>query len=56
MKTVWGVSPQLCVLFDTNGDRHAEAGHFVEHVAADFCFDLLIGQSPGMKTPADDGL
>src|SRR4051812_1256141 len=48
--------PRLRVLFDTDGDRHAEAGHLVEGVAGDFGFGLLIGQSPGMKTPADDGL
>ena len=27
------VVPQLPALFDANGDRHAEAGHCVEHVA-----------------------
>src|SRR4051794_41690708 len=57
MNTVWVASPpQACVLFDTDGDRHAEAGHLVEGVAGDFGFGLLVGQSPGMKTPADDGL
>src|SRR3954462_16041672 len=57
MNTVWIASPpQLRVLFDTDGDRHAEAGHLVEGVAGDFGFGLLVGQSPGMKTPADDGL
>jgi hypothetical protein len=57
MNIVWVASPpQACTLFDTDGDRHAEAGHLVEGVAGDFRFGLLIGQSPGMKTPADDGL
>src|SRR3954454_22192318 len=57
MNMVWVASPlQACVLFDTDGYRHAEAGHSVEGVAGDFRFGLLIGQSPGMKTPADDGL
>src|SRR3954462_13308618 len=57
MNTIWAASPpQLRVLFDTDGDRHAEAGHLVEGVAGDFGFGLLIGQTPGMKTPADDGL
>ena len=57
MNTVWIASPpQLRVLFDTDGDRHAEAGHLVEGVAGDVRFGLLIGQTPGMKTPADDGL
>ena len=50
------VSPRLHVLFDTNGDRHAETGHLVEGIAGDFGFGLLIRQSPGLKTPADDGL
>ena len=27
-----------------------------EHVAPDFCLGLLIGQSSGLKPPADDGL
>ena len=57
MNIVWVASPpQACALFDTDGDRHAEAGHPVKRVAGDFGFGLLIGQSPGMKTPADDGL
>src|SRR3954463_8866361 len=57
MNTVWVASPpQACVLFDTDGDRHAEAGHSVERVAGDFRLGLLIGQSPGMQTPADDRL
>src|SRR4051812_35000869 len=30
--------------------------HSVDGVAGDFRFGSLIGQSPGMKTPADDGL
>jgi len=47
--------PQACILFDTNGDRHAGAGHSVERVAGGFGFGLLVGQSPGMKTRADDG-
>src|SRR3954469_19433530 len=47
---------QLRALFDADRDRHAEAGHSVEGVAGDFRFGSLIGQSPGMKTPADDGL
>src|SRR3954470_10755503 len=57
MNTVWIASPpQACVLFDTDRDRHAEAGHLVEGVAGDFGFGLLVGQTPGMETPADDGL
>src|SRR3954467_3076668 len=57
MNTVWVASPpRLRALFDTDGDRHTEAGHSVERVAGDFRFGSLIGQSPGMKTPADDGL
>ena len=57
MKIVWVASPpQLRGLFDTDGDRHTEAGHSVERVAGDFRVGLLIGQTPGMKAPADDGL
>src|SRR3954453_13455793 len=57
MNTVWVASPpRLRALFDTDGDRHTEAGHSVERVAGDFGFGLLIGQTPGLKTPADDGL
>src|SRR3954452_19200307 len=57
MNTVWVASPpQARALFDTDGDRHTQAGHSVERVAGDFGFGLLVGQSPGMKTPADDGL
>src|SRR5208283_1188872 len=57
MKIVWvAFPPQLPGLFDADGDRHTEAGHSVERVAGDFCVGLLIGQIPGMKAPADDGL
>src|SRR5258708_25422000 len=57
MNSLWLAStPQIHDLLDANGDRHAEAGHSVEDVAADPCLGLLIGQSPGGKTPADDGL
>src|SRR4051794_37491660 len=56
MNTVWVASPpQTCVLFDTDGDRHTQPGHSVEGVAGDCGFGLLLGQSPGRKTPADDG-
>src|SRR5690349_5332352 len=47
---------RLRALFDTDRDRHAEAGHSVEGVTGDCGFDLLIGQSPGTKTPTDGGL
>ena len=50
------ISPRLGVLFDTDQDRHAEACHSVERVAGDFGLGPLIGESPGVKTPADDGL
>src|SRR3954451_21714906 len=57
MNMVWVASPlQACVLFDTDGDRHTEAGHSVEGVAGDVGFGLLVEQSPGMQTPPDDGL
>ena len=38
------------------GGRHAEMRHPVEHVAPDFRLGPLIGQSPGVQPPADDGL
>ena len=44
------------VSVDRSGDRHAEPRHSVEHIAPDFCFGLLIGQSSGLKSPADNGL
>ena len=39
-----------------DGGRHAEAHHSIENAAPDFRFCPLIGQSPGMESPADDGL
>jgi hypothetical protein len=45
-----------CVSVDPGGGRHAEPRHSVEYVAPDFCLGLLIGQSSGLKSPADDGL
>lgn len=57
MKKLLAASPLSIVLSaDPDGDRHAEPGHPVEHVAADFCLDPLIGQSPGVELPSDDGL
>ncbi len=51
------VSPVLPrVSADPDGGRHAERGHPVEHVAANLCLGLLIGQSPAVKPPADNGL
>ena len=50
------VGPSSLGLFDPNRDWHAEVGYAVQHVAADFCLGLLIGQSPSPKTPSDDGL
>ena len=41
---------------DPNSDRHAKGRHPVEDVAPDFCLGLLIGQSPSVKPPADNGL
>ena len=40
----------------SDGGRHAEHRHPVEHVADNFCLGPLIGQSPGAKGPADNGL
>ena len=41
---------------DPSRRRHAECRHPVEHAAPDFRLGPLIGQSPGVKAPADDGL
>src|SRR5919199_2906388 len=46
----------LCASDDAGGDWHAEPCHPVEHVAPDLRLGPLIGQSPGVKAPADDGL
>ena len=48
----------LCALCsgDLPGDRHAEAGHAVDHRAGDAGLDLLRGQSPGPEAPADQNL
>jgi hypothetical protein len=40
---------------DPNGGWHTEACHPVQHVASNFCFDLLTGQSPGEESPSNDG-
>src|SRR5271166_3504159 len=63
-KTRWCVNRPLaaasplaaCVSADPSGGRHTEPCHPVKHVAPDFCLGPLIGQNPGVKTPADDGL
>jgi hypothetical protein len=47
--------PDVLVLFDPDGDRHAEAGHAVEDIASDLRLGLLIWQCPGVKASADDG-
>jgi hypothetical protein len=47
--------PDVLVLFDPDGDRHAEAGHAVEDIASDLRLGLLIWRSPGVKASADDG-
>ena len=41
---------------DPDGDRHAKACHLIENVASNLRLGSLIGQSSGLKTPADDGL
>jgi hypothetical protein len=41
---------------DPGRDRHAERRHPVENAAPDFGFCPLIGQRPGVESPADDGL
>jgi hypothetical protein len=41
------------VSVDASGDRHTEYSHPVENAAPDFCFCPLIGESPGVESPAD---
>jgi hypothetical protein len=48
--------PSLLGLFDPDRDRHAEAGHAVQYIAADLRLGLLIGQGPSPKAPANDRL
>ena len=43
-------------LLDPEGDRHAEAGHPIEDVAANLRLGPLVGQSPGVETSTDDRL
>src|SRR3954451_19256420 len=50
------VRPLCLCSGDLPGDRHAEAGHAVDHLAGDPGFDLLRGQSPGPEAPADQNL
>jgi hypothetical protein len=40
---------------DPDGGWHTEACHPVQHVASNFCLDLLTGQGPGEKSPSNDG-
>jgi hypothetical protein len=49
--------PSAGMSADPNGGGHAEPRHPVEHVhvAADLCLGPLIGQSPSVKPPSDDG-
>ena len=48
--------PLVRGLFDTDGDRHAKVGHPIEDRTSDSRLRLLIGQSPGVKSPSNDGL
>src|SRR5271166_5905263 len=41
---------------DPNGDRHAETRHPIEHVALNLRIGPLLGQNPGLKSAANDGL
>jgi len=41
---------------DPDGDRHAESGHPVKNVTSNLRLGSLIGQNPGVKAPADEGL
>src|SRR5204863_10167412 len=48
--------PRLRASDDPDGDRHAESGHPVKNVTSNLRLGSLIGQNPGVKAPADDGL
>lgn len=48
------VYPRL-VSSDASTGRHADTRYPVEHGASNLCLDPLIGQSPGLKSPANDG-
>ena len=50
------LTPLVRGLFDANGDRHAKVGHPIENCTSNSRFRLLIGQSPGVKAPPNDGL
>jgi hypothetical protein len=47
------LSPLCLCSGDLPGDWHAEAGHAVDYLAGDADLDLLRGQSPSPKPPAD---
>ena len=47
-------SPRMSA--DSDGGRHSERRHPVEHVAANFYLGPLIGQSSGAKSAADNRL
>src|SRR4051812_10726325 len=51
-----GLRPLCLCSGDLPGERHAEAGHAVDHRAGDPGLDLLGGQSPSPKAPADQNL
>ena len=51
-----GLRPLCLCSGDLPGERHAEAGHAVDHRAGDPGLDLLRGQSPSPKAPADQNL
>lgn len=59
---VWGMkrrpmgSPSRFAYRRTRVEAGMPSSHPVEHIAPDFCLDPLIGQSPGLKAPAGDGL
>jgi hypothetical protein len=54
-----GIRSKACQLVeastDPDGGWHTEACHPVQHVASNFCLDLLTGQSPGEKSPFNYG-
>ena len=57
MNQVFMTSPVPArISVDPDGGRHAEARHSIENVASNLHFGTLIGQSPGMESPPNDGL
>jgi hypothetical protein len=55
-ETRWsGILTVLLVATEASRRRQPGPDHQIEDAASDFCLSPLIGQSPGVKPPADNG-